>query len=54
MTVLPDEEDVALIIQRDNDDRARMFDDIISGLTAIRQAQGVATDSESAARIDNF
>ena len=54
VAVLPDEEQVALVIQRDDDHRAKMFDDIEPGLMTIRQAQGVTADGESAARIDNF
>ena len=52
--VLPDEEQVALVIQRNDDNRSNMCHDIQPGFMTIRQTQGVTADGKSAARIDDF
>ncbi len=48
MTVLPHEMDITVLIDRDEDDRPTVFDDLELRFTSIRCFQGIAPDFEGA------
>jgi hypothetical protein len=54
VTVLPHEEQVALVVQREDDNRANMFNDVKPGFVTVRQAQAVTPDAERAPSVCGF